>query len=76
MLKIQVKFLTGLPEDVKSQNLYTLEAVKIGKYTNLYDKDKDGQKEKLIVYIKPVDEMGDTIKVFGKVDVQLWNILT
>ena len=73
-LKQQVQVLSGLPEEVKLESLNRLESVKIGKYTGFFDKDDDGRKEKLIVYIQPVDEQGDTIKVTGAVDVQLWDL--
>ena len=73
-LKDQVQVLSGLPENVRLENLNRLETVKIGRYTGFFDKDNDGKKEKLIVYIQPVDEQGDTIKVTGSVDVQLWDL--
>ncbi len=72
--KQQVQVLSGLPKEVKLENLNRLENVKIGRYTGFFDKDKDGKKEKLIVYIQPVDEQGDTIKAVGAVDVQLWDL--
>ena len=72
-LKKQLEVLSGLPQE-KLQNLYRLQKVKIGGYTNLYDKNKDGKKEKLIVYIQPIDEEGDIIKAAGAVDVQLWDL--
>jgi len=73
-LKKQIRVLSGLKPEVKLENLYRLQRVKITKYTNLYDKDKDGKKEKLIVYIQPMDEDGDIVKASGAVDVQLWNL--
>ena len=73
-LKQQVQVLSGLPKEVMLENLNRLENVKIGRYTGFFDKDKDGKKEKLIVYIQPVDEQGDTIKAVGAVDVQLWDL--
>jgi hypothetical protein len=73
-LKSQVQVLSGVPEQVKGENLYHLKKIKIGRYTDLYDKDKDGKMERLIVYIQPVDEDGDIIKAAGDVDVQLWNL--
>ena len=72
-LKKQIQVLSGLPED-KLEGLYKLQKIKIGRYTNLYDKDKDGKKEKLIVYIQPIDEEGDIVKAAGAVDVQLWDL--
>lgn len=70
-LKKQIRVLSGLPPGVKPENLYRLQSIKITKYTNFYDKDKDGKKEKLIVYIQPIDEDGDIIKAVGAVDVRL-----
>jgi len=73
-LKKQIEVLSGLSPEVRLENLYDLRQIKITKYTNLYDKDKDGQKEKLIVYIQPIDEQGDIVKASGTVDVQLWDL--
>jgi len=73
-LKSQVRVLSGLPAQVKGENLYHLQRIKISKYTNLYDKDKDGKKEKLIVYLQAIDQDGDIIKATGDVDVQLWDL--
>jgi hypothetical protein len=56
------------------ENIYQVERVEVTRYTNLYDKDKDGRDEKLIVYIQPIDEQGDIVKATGEVDVQLWDL--
>jgi len=73
-LQKQILVLSGLPEEAKAENLYRLQRIKITRYTNFYDKDKDGEKEKLIVYIQPLDEEGDIVKATGAVDVQLWDL--
>ncbi len=73
-LKKQVKTLSGLAPQVRLENLYDLQNVKVGRYTDLYDKDKDGKKETLIVYLQPIDENGDVVKAAGAVDVQLWDL--
>lgn len=73
-LKNQVQVLSKLPADVRLEDLYNLQKIKITRYTNLYDKDKDGKKEKLIVYIQPIDEQNDIVKASGTVDVELWNL--
>jgi hypothetical protein len=73
-LRDQVQVLSDLPVGVKGENLYHLQSIKIGHYTNLYDKNEDGKKERLIVYIQPIDEDGDIIKAAGSVDVQLWDL--
>ena len=72
-LKKQVQVISGLPED-KFEGLYELKKIKLTRYTNLYDKDKDGRKEKLIVYIQPIDTENNKIKAGGTVDVQLWDL--
>lgn len=73
-LKQQIQTLSNLPEGVKPENIYSVHGIKITRYTNFYDKDKDGKKEKLIVYIQPVDQEGDVIKAAGDMDVQLWDL--
>jgi hypothetical protein len=73
-LEKQNKVLSGLPAEVKGEKLYGLASIKVGRLTNLYDKDDDGKKEKLIVYIQPIDRDGDIIKAAGSVEVELWNL--
>ncbi len=73
-LSRQVNVLSALGGDVRAEKLNRVKQIKIGKYTNFYDKDDDGTKEKLIVYVQPVDEAGDVIKAAGAVDVQLWDL--
>jgi len=73
-LKKQVGVLSGIGPGAGLENLYRLQEIKITRYTNLYDKDNDGKKEKLIVYIQPIDEDGDIVKATGAVDVQLWDL--
>jgi cell division protein FtsB len=73
-LKKQVQTLSGLPENVKLENLNKLENIKIGRYTGFFDKDDDGKKETLIVYIQPTDGEGDAIKAVGTAEVQLWDL--
>ncbi len=73
-LQKQLQVLAGLPEQAKSKDLYELQRIKITRYTNLYDKDKDGKAESLVVYIQPMDTNGDIIKAAGAVDVQLWDL--
>jgi hypothetical protein len=73
-LRKQVEGISSLPVDKRADAVYHLQAVKIGRFTNLYDEDKDGTKEKLVVYVQPVDEIGDVIKAAGAVEVQLWDL--
>ncbi len=74
LLKQQVEVLAELPAEARVENLYHLQKIKLTRYTGFYDKDDDGKKEKLIVYIQPIDEQGDIVKASGTVDVQLWNL--
>ncbi len=73
-LEEQLNVLAKLPDNTKGTNLYTVQTIKISRITNFYDKDEDGKKEKLIVYIQPIDKQGDVLKVGGVVDVQLWDL--
>jgi hypothetical protein len=73
-LKNQVNVLSKLPSEARIEDLYDLQKIKITRYTNLYDKNKDGKKEKLIVYIQPIDEQRDIVKATGTVDVELWDL--
>jgi len=73
-LKDQIQVLSGLPEKVRPQDLNRLEKIKTGRYTGFFDKNDDGIKEKLIVYLKPTDEQGDALKAVGTAEVQLWDL--
>ena len=75
-LRKQIKTLAGIDTQLKFSNLYDIRRIKIHKYTNLYDKDKDGKFEKLIVYIQPMDAQGDIVKSPASIDVQLWDLNT
>jgi hypothetical protein len=69
----QIKALSAIPSD-KRVNPYRLSRIQITRYSNFYDKDNDGKREKLLVYVQPLDEDADTFKAAGTVDVQLWNL--
>lgn len=73
-LQKQINTLHSLPDDLKLKDIYEVQSVRITKYTNLYDKDNDGKSELLIVYLQPVDQDGDIIKVPADVHVQLLEI--
>ncbi|MBM4024499.1 MAG: hypothetical protein FJ280_03725 [Planctomycetes bacterium] len=72
-VKAQVQALSALPQGEK-RDLFALRAVKISRFTGFYDKDEDGRREKLIVYLQPLDRTGDAVKAVGSVSVQLWNL--
>jgi len=72
-LRQQVKAMTALPRD-SHENPYKLTSVRIARFTGFYDKDEDGRREKLFVYLQPLDDTGDIVKAAGTVHVQLWNL--
>jgi len=69
-----LKVLPGLDTETRLANLVTVKKIEIAKRTGFYDKDNDGTKEKLIVYVRPIDEMGDCVKAAGEIEVQLWDL--
>ena len=73
-LESQVATLSSLDREVRLEALSGLERIEISKRSGLYDKDKDGKVESLIVYVQPFDDTGDTIKIVGEVIVQLWDL--
>ena len=73
-LKEQVQTLSGLGPEVRLEAFAAIKKVEIGKRSGLFDKNGDGVKEKLIVYVRPSDDTGDTVKIPGTITVQLWNL--
>ena len=73
-LKKQVEVLAGIKQEARFENLYHIQSVKLTKHTGFYDKNKDGGKESLIVYLQPMDEQGDIVKATGAADVELWDL--
>ncbi len=73
-IKAQVKTLAALPQNKPENLFYALSSVQIARFTGFYDKNGDGRRDKLIVYIQPVDQSGDEVKTAGIVSVQLWNL--
>jgi hypothetical protein len=71
-LKKQIETLTALPKD--QLELWSVQRIEIGRLSGLHDENKDGKKEKLIVYVQPIDQDGDTVKSPGEVEVQLWDL--
>ena len=70
----QIATLSALNGKIRLGALDTLEKIRIGKYTDFYDKDENGTKETLIVYLEPLDTAQDYIKAIGKVNVQVWDL--
>jgi hypothetical protein len=73
-LKKQVESLMGINKEARTAALSTLSAVELSAKTGLYTNEQTKKKDKLVVYLKPIDDMGDVIKAPGAVDIELWNL--
>jgi len=73
-LKEQLETLMGIDKPARIEALSTIAAIEITNRSGLYSKNKGNKKDTLIVYLKPIDDMGDVVKTTGKVDIQLWNL--
>lgn len=73
-LKEQLQTLSGLPADVRLENMYRLDKIRLGRLSGFFDKDRDDRRETLIVYVTPYDKDGDGIKATGSINVQLWDL--
>lgn len=73
-LKKQVESLMGINKQARTEALSTLSTVEVTNRSDLYDKDDDKKRETLVVYLKPIDDMGDVVKATGSVEVELWNL--
>lgn len=75
-LNEQADALSGLDKEARLQDLDTLDKIRIGKRTGLYDTDNNGTDETLIVYVEPLDMAQDYVKAIGTVKVELWDLNT
>jgi len=73
-LEKQIHVLSALGAGKRLEDFARVSKIEISKRTAFYDKDRDGTKEKLIVYVRPTDEMADVIKAAGAIEVQLWDL--
>ena len=73
-LSRQVEKLSSLGAERRLEVLSKTAQIKIGRRSGLFDRDNDGKKEKLIVYVKTIDEADDAVKAAGEAVVQLWDL--
>lgn len=73
-LRSQIEILSALSPKIKLEAISVLKKIKIKSRSGFYDKDRDGRKEVLKVYVQPIDSAGDKIKAPGSVRVQLWDV--
>jgi hypothetical protein len=73
-LSRQVGILQGIDPNERLAVIDTLDKIAITSRSGFYDKDNNGTKETLVVYVETTDSAGDRIKAAGRVEVQLWNL--
>ncbi|MGH2272210.1 hypothetical protein ACQ9LF_10460 [Anaerohalosphaeraceae bacterium U12dextr] len=73
-LRQQIQTLQAVDAQQRAAVLDTLAKIEIGKRSGLYDKDNNGSKETLVIYLEPIDSAQDRIKAPGRVEVELWNL--
>ena len=70
----RVTQLAVMSPEAKLEALPDLVRIELGRRTGVLDSDKDGRKDKLVVYVRPYDKTADTIKAAGSIRVQLWDL--
>lgn len=70
----QLKNLSAISPNQRFEAIATLDRIEIGKRTAIFDKDANGVKETLIVYVKTYDDSGDVVKAPGAIELQLWDL--
>ncbi len=70
----QVQALRSFPGVLDYKEIYDMQRIELTGFTNIYDNNTDGKKETLIVYVRTIDETGDSIKAAGLAEVQLWDL--
>lgn len=73
-LNKQIAVLQGLPQDKRLDKVINITQLKVLSKSSFFDKDKDGYEESLYVYFSLIDETGDSLKVPGEVQIELWDM--
>jgi outer membrane murein-binding lipoprotein Lpp len=73
-LRQQVQTLHAIDGQQRAASLDILTKIEIGSRSGLYDKDNNGSKETLAIYLEPIDSSQDKVKAPGRVEVELWNL--
>lgn len=73
-LRQQLQTLQAIDGQQRAAILDTLAKIEIGNRSGLYDKDNNGSKETLAIYLEPIDSSQDKVKAPGRVEVELWNL--
>jgi hypothetical protein len=80
-LKEQLETLAGINRPARIEAISTITAIELTSRCSIYDKKSDDgnntdKKKTLMVYLRPIDDMGDCIKAAGAVKIELWNLDT
>ena len=77
-LKKQLETLMGISKPARIEAISAVTAIELTNRCGIYDKSKDsndtGKKKMLMVYLRPIDDMGDVLKAAGAVKIELWNL--
>jgi len=76
-LKEQLETLMGINKPARIEAISAVSAIQLTNRCGIYDKSKDGNdtnKKTLVVYLRPIDDMGDVLKAAGAVKIELWNL--
>ncbi len=73
-LKKEIASLSSLDESLKYKAMTRLSGITLTGRCGIYNTDKDNAKDTLRVYLKTIDDVGDTIKATGSTEVELWNL--
>ncbi|MBI9016758.1 MAG: hypothetical protein JEZ07_05790 [Phycisphaerae bacterium] len=68
-----VENLRALPAD-RLEKLVFVDSIELGRYTHGFDKNNDGIDEGVNIYLLLIDDMGDSIKAYGSVVIELWDL--
>ena len=70
----RLRQLVAMSPEARLEVMPDLVRIELGRRTGVFDSDKDGRKDKLVVYVRPYDRTADTIKAPGSIRVQLWDL--
>lgn len=78
-LKEQLETLMGIDKPARVEAISAISSIELTSRCGIYDKkskDSNGtaKKKTLMVYLRPVDDMGDCIKAAGALKIELWNL--
>jgi cell division protein FtsB len=73
-LKKQLETLMGIDKPARIEAVSAVSSIELTNRCGIYGKNSDGKKERLVVYLRPIDDMGDVLKAAGAVKIELWNL--